>query len=168
MIPCRSKDDFFLELRSEIDRRRRPTNGAHGIRRSVMVFFDSSKTLLEFYRSDVIGDLRSVAQTITEDIAGAQKDALFRKATDQGAVSLLIREYGRGTDFKCHDEAMLNAGGVHVIQAFYAPELAEEIQIKGRGARQGKEGSYRYGSLGGLHLDIQWRLTRLISLVSLS
>ena len=47
------------------------------------------------------------------------------------------------TDFKVFDARLLQAGGVHVIQAFFSTELSEEIQIKGRCARQGAEGSFR-------------------------
>jgi preprotein translocase subunit SecA len=44
----------------------------------------------------------------------------------------MIREVGRGTDFKCYDQALKNSGGVHVIQSFFSTDIAEEIQIKGR------------------------------------
>jgi len=64
------------------------------------------------------------------------------QATRSGAITLMIREFGRGTDFKCFDSRMLDGGGVHVIQAFFSTEIAEEIQIKGRTARQGARGSY--------------------------
>jgi Mg-chelatase subunit ChlD len=37
---------------------------------------------------------------------------------------------------------VLDKGGVHVIQTFFSVEKAEEVQIKGRTARQGKKGSY--------------------------
>ncbi len=49
---------------------------------------------------------------------------------------------GRGTDFVCHDETVINNGGIHVIQTFLSEELSEEVQIKGRSARQGDPGSY--------------------------
>ena len=55
----------------------------------------------------------------------------------------MIREYGRGTDFKYYDSRLLLAGGAHVIQAFFSTEQSEEVQIKGRCARQGTEGSFR-------------------------
>ena len=55
----------------------------------------------------------------------------------------MIREFDRGTDFKCFDSRMLSDGGVHVIQTFFSLDLSEEIQIKGRTARQGENGSYR-------------------------
>ena len=46
------------------------------------------------------------------------------------------------TDFFCHDPELKEAGGVHVIQTFLSLDKAEEVQIKGRTARQGEDGSY--------------------------
>ena len=40
------------------------------------------------------------------------------------------------------DHQRLQAGGVHVIQAFVSDDISEEIQIQGRTARQGKSGTY--------------------------
>lgn len=51
--------------------------------------------------------------------------------------------FGRGTDFFCKDEAVENNGGVHIIQTFLSEEISEEIQIQGRTARQGKQGTYQ-------------------------
>jgi len=34
-------------------------------------------------------------------------------------------------------------GGIHVVQTFFCSDLGEEIQIKGRTARQGQEGSFQ-------------------------
>ena len=34
------------------------------------------------------------------------------------------------------------AGGVHVIQAFFSEDMATEVQVQGRTARQGKSGTY--------------------------
>ena len=41
-----------------------------------------------------------------------------------------------------HDQIVSVNGGVHVIQTFLSEELSEEIQIKGRTARQGENGSF--------------------------
>merc|ERR1711871_706170 len=57
-------------------------------------------------------------------------------------MGLATRSFGRGTDFFCHDGALDNLGGVHVLQAFFSLSLSEEIQIKGRTGRQGSRGSY--------------------------
>ena len=40
----------------------------------------------------------------------------------------MIREFDRGTDFKCFDSRMLSDGGVHVIQTFFSLDVSEEIQ----------------------------------------
>jgi hypothetical protein len=137
---CDNKADHFLELRNEIDRRRCQVNG---IRRAIMVFFDSKSTLLAFYGSVYMEDLAAVTRTITQATVNCEKEASILKATDQGAITLMILELGRGTDFKCFDSRMLQAGGAHVIQAFFSCDRSEETQIKGRCARQGAEGSFR-------------------------
>jgi len=139
---CRDKDSFFLDLVHEIEARRRPESPGYDIKRPVMVFFESSKTLLEFYQSEQMEFLRSSSRTITESILPTDKEGAFLQATSAGAITLMIREYGRGTDFKCFDSTVLDAGGVHVIQAFFSKEISEEIQLKGRAARQGTSGSF--------------------------
>ena len=39
-----------------------------------------------------------------------------------GYVTLLTREYGRGTDFISYDDNVNNNGGVHVLQTFLSEE----------------------------------------------
>ena len=63
-------------------------------------------------------------------------------ATKQGRITLATREFGRGTDFKYHGDAVINAGGLAVIQTFFTFDYSEEIQIRGRTRRQGTTGSY--------------------------
>ena len=55
---------------------------------------------------------------------------------------MFTKIFGRGTDFIIHDKIVSVNGGVHVIQTFLSEELSEEMQIKGRTARQGEDGSY--------------------------
>jgi preprotein translocase subunit SecA len=50
--------------------------------------------------------------------------------------------FGRGTDFELLDDHIKSVGGLHVIQAFLSLEESEEVQIKGRTARQNNNGSY--------------------------
>ena len=130
-----------MELRNEIEARRKPEKEG-GTTRAVMVFFENSKVLLEFYECEHMEDLKAITRTVTEEISSSEKDGAFLQATMAGAVTLMIREFGRGTDFKCFDSRMIDSGGVHVIQSFFSMEAAEEIQIKGRAARQGAKGSY--------------------------
>ena len=143
---CDTEDDHFLEIKNEIDRRQIPVNGDRSIKRSILIFFDSSEVLLRFYESSVMDPLRKITQVITEATSPTEKSSAFIQATQRGAITLMIREYGRGTDFKNYDTGMLDAGGAHVIQAFFSTDLSEEVQIKGRCARQGADGSLRYVS----------------------
>jgi preprotein translocase subunit SecA len=76
-----------------------------------------------------------------------EKNVIVNGSTCSGKVLLFTRIFGRGTDFVVHDENVTNNGGVHVIQTFLSEELSEEIQIKGRTARQGDEGSYSMNML---------------------
>ena len=78
------------------------------------------------------------------------RDSIITGATRQGQITLATRIYGRGTDFKIHDDRMEKCGGMHVIQTFFSRDLSEEIQIMGRCARQGCRGSYSQVLLGGL------------------
>jgi preprotein translocase subunit SecA len=48
-------------------------------------------------------------------------------ATIQGQITLATREFGRGTDFKYHGSAVIEAGGLAVIQAFFTSDYSEEI-----------------------------------------
>jgi len=139
-----SDDDanFHLDLRNEINTRRKPKDDGCPLR-AVMIFFESRKEAEAFYESVQMRDLKSQVRVLTEEIALEDKEGTFKQSTKSGAITLMIREYGRGTDFVCHDERMLKGGGVHVIQAFFSTEISEEIQIKGRTARQGARGSYR-------------------------
>jgi preprotein translocase subunit SecA len=144
VILCDS-DDFSLSIQNEIALRREPVGGAKDILHPVMVFFDSAETLHNFYDS-MGSEAKQIwkVRTVTQDVPPSEKASHFLKATQKGSVTLMIREYGRGTDFKCYDQRMLDAGGVHVIQSFFSSDFSEEIQIRGRTARQGAKGSYRY------------------------
>ena len=43
------------------------------------------------------------------------KDILIKKSTMSREISLIIREFGRGTDFLCIDDDVNENGGVVVI-----------------------------------------------------
>eukprot|EP00935_MAST-01C_sp_MAST-1C-sp1_P000726 g726.t1 len=84
-----------------------------------------------------------VVDTITSDTRNKDIAMKVDKATRAGAVTLLSREHGRGLDFSCRDKRVEEAGGLHVVQTFLSKTLAEEIQIRGRTARQKNQGSFQ-------------------------
>ncbi len=52
------------------------------------------------------------------------------------SLTLMTREFGRGTDFKIYDKSVKrDDSGVTIIQTFLSQDINEEIQIKGRVAR---------------------------------
>jgi SecA DEAD-like domain len=141
---CDTRSDHIFELKQELLRRRLPTVETQKVHRPVMIFFDCQDALFAFHDSTLMESLKKEVAVVTEATPTYEKDSLFLKATEAGAITLLIRDFGRGTDFKCFDRRVLNAGGVHVIQAFFSKDVSEEIQIMGRCARQGTDGSFRY------------------------
>lgn len=63
-------------------------------------------------------------------------------AVVSGKITLMSSAFGRGTDFLLLDETIKKNGGLHIIQAFLSVDESEEVQIKGRTARQDSNGSY--------------------------
>ena len=81
--------------------------------------------------------------SVTADVDNAALDHAVTRAARLGNATLFTRLHGRGLDFACHDEQLDNNGGIHVVQTFLSEEEAEEIQIRGRSARQDKNGTYK-------------------------
>jgi preprotein translocase subunit SecA len=64
-----------------------------------------------------------------------EKNICVKSAANQGHITLATRSFGRGTDFICNDNTVLENGGVHVIITFFPESIAEEIQLIGRTGR---------------------------------
>eukprot|EP01051_Picozoa_sp_SAG22_P005879 SAG22_NODE_363_length_11694_cov_40.815783_18_plen_225_part_00 len=138
--------NWFRAIRNEINLR---LVGSGGYKLAVVVFFESFKVLKEFFESRELADIKETVLTMTERTSPNEREGLVRQAASTGSVSLLTREYGRGSDFKCYDDELLLNGGVHVIQTFFSDLVSEETQIQGRTARQGDKGSYSLS----VHID---------------
>lgn len=121
-------EQIFLQLINKHKEPYKLTNDeisvdANGIRKS-----DISKS----YDRKTLGDnwSSSVERLVGDFCAG-----------EAGAITLAIHSYGRGTDFKCSGPANQN-GGLHVIQTWFSEDPKEEVQIRGRTARNGSPGVY--------------------------
>jgi hypothetical protein len=108
--------------------------------RPVIVYFESEEKLNEF-RSSEYGQRLQDVNIVTEKTTNLP--FYVAKATEAGNVTLFPRVFGRGLDFISRDTAVDAAGGVHVIQTFFSEFQSEEIQIRGRTARQSKRGTYK-------------------------
>ena len=95
MILADDESNFFMELRKEIYTCCKPEKEG-GVTPAVMIFFENSKTLLDFYKCEHMQDIKAKTRTITEDIASSDKDGAFLQASVSGSITLMIREFGRG------------------------------------------------------------------------
>lgn len=131
-----SADAFRLRLIEEIERYNS---------RAVIAFFESKESLVTFWRSD---DFKMHAESgrlhvLLEEMRTDEKQQIVScRSGAARAITLATRPFGRGTDFAAMDESVNKAGGIHVISSFLAGTESEEIQIKGRTARQGEQGSF--------------------------
>ena len=120
----------------------------------MLVFFSDDKRLSDFLA--FTGDLGTTPYYITPNwtfdpdrkkkkrsFSDEEVDRLISMACAglHGKVTLLTKEFGRGLDFQAEAEVVEN-GGVHVIQTFFSVDIKEEIQIRGRTARNDDPGSY--------------------------
>ena len=108
MIIADDDANFHLELCNEINTRRKPDKEGFPLR-AVMIFFERRQVIEAFYESDqmkLLG-LKPITRVITEEIAPQERKGAFLQATNAGSITLMIREYGRGTDFKVYDNRML-------------------------------------------------------------
>ena len=113
--------------------------------RAVIAFFESKDSLMSFWRSDgfkACSDSGRVHVLLEEMRADEKQQIVSCRSGAAGAVTLATRPFGRGTDFAAIDESVNKAGGIHVVSSFLADTQSEEIQIKGRTARQGEQGSF--------------------------
>lgn len=102
-----------------------------GTRRAVFVVFETGAQLQAFLDAHEYQSMRPDTLVLTETANSAEKKRIVDLASSSGQVTFFTKIFGRGTDFKVHDQIVSVNGGVHVIQTFLSEELSEEIQIKG-------------------------------------
>ena len=123
-------DEYYKKLQTEIEI-------ALNNKRAILVFFENEARLNSFKQSPYCPESCNVIVESSMD-----KNRLFRKATISNTCTLLTKVFGRGTDFSVKDKDVINNNGVLVIQTFFSDSFSEEIQIKGRTARQGSKGQF--------------------------
>jgi preprotein translocase subunit SecA len=134
-----AKRDHYNEIRSQImEFRKSKCEG--GVDRPVLVFFQTTSDVDAFVKQ--IGSPKLNCGLLTERLNGDEQRHMVRQAVSAGAITLTTKDFGRGTDFISLDPRVESSGGVHVIQTFVSDDVSEELQIRGRTARQGNSGSY--------------------------
>merc|ERR1711988_1548606 len=139
------KDDYFREIAQEINYKSYKNDDTKSLYRAIIVFFENNNRLEEFQRSEYFRRnifYKSSINILTEETDERTRDVYVSKAATCGQITLTTKYFGRGTDFVSWDEELNQKGGVHVLQTFLSTTESEEVQIKGRSARQGQNGSY--------------------------
>ncbi|CAF4036847.1 unnamed protein product [Rotaria magnacalcarata] len=131
--------NYFKAIGKEIDKRAIETLE---VQRAIFIFFESKQKLTEFYESKELESRKKSVVCLTDGANSEEKEKVIRCATLSGQITLFTRNFGIGTNFICYDKILEENGGVHVIQTFLSQEQFEEIQIIGRTARQGDNGSF--------------------------
>ncbi|CAF2540353.1 unnamed protein product [Rotaria sp. Silwood2] len=137
-IMIENRDEYFNRINSEIDNKLTGSSE----KRAILIFFESKQKLEEFYQSKAFETKQSIVTILREEENFEEKEKVIRRATVPGQITLFTRTFGRGTDFIRYDQSVSTNGGIHVIQTFLSEDCSEEIQIKGRTARQDDKGSY--------------------------
>jgi hypothetical protein len=108
----------------------------------VVVFFETEARMKAY---DEWLEARNISKPNQEMVTEEEDNIDFyvRFAARSGNATLFTKFHGRGTDFKVREDSVDAAGGMHVLQTFLSEEKAEEIQIRGRSARQDKRGTYK-------------------------
>jgi len=108
----------------------------------ILVIFENLNSLQEFRNSECFNDqINCKVLMLTELQNNKEKNETIRGAVMPDRLTLITKSFGRGTDFRSHLIKGKNQGP-HIIQTFFSEEISEEIQIKGRTARQNDSGSY--------------------------
>jgi len=112
--------------------------------RAIIVFFENKERLLHFKRSDYFSNVieHTKVNILTPEVKFDDRKIMIDKAATCGQVTLSVKTFARGTDFASEDNELNKKGGVHVLQTFFSTMESEEVQTKGRAARQGEQGSY--------------------------
>jgi len=131
--------DYYNRIETEVKKK---MTGSKGKERAILVFFESAAELDACRKSPAFNNRREKILCLTEEANAQEKDNIIKRATCSGQITFLTRTFGRGTDFVVNDQDVIASGGIHVIQTFVSDELSEEVQIQGRTARQGDEGTF--------------------------
>lgn len=112
--------------------------------RAALVVFDTIEKLKKF--QEWLRDNPAGVPTpgvLTELLESQKRQTVIYESTTSKKVTLMTRQYGRGTDFVCYDKRVTERErGVHVIVAFLPESAEEETQIRGRTGRLDNPGSF--------------------------
>jgi Mg-chelatase subunit ChlD len=138
-INFQSKDAFH----SQIVARVQDVRSQQSFHRPILIVLKDESEVKIFARKfqSTLRQLTAPLQ-LTEAVPFDERDRIISLASSEGAITLVARSYGRGSDFVSFSRAVNDKGGVHVILTFLPELVSEMVQIKGRTGRQDNKGSF--------------------------
>ena len=129
--------------RDQIIKEARTRMGSTNTKRPVLIFFEANGELQAFCDAYGCG-MKDGCQCLilNEKLTINEKRKVIKDSCQLNTVTLCTKIFGRGIDFIVTDDRVNDLGGPHVIQTFFSDDISEEIQIKGRTARNGGNGSF--------------------------
>lgn len=76
----------------------------------------------QVHQSEKVKTCLSDCCFLSEDEAEHERDTTIRLAGRKGRVTFMTSYFSRGTDFMIEDQALIKAGGFHVIQTYISKD----------------------------------------------
>lgn len=113
---------------------------------AAIVFFEDEFILKQFLSNERFkrsgnGEIHRKAKTLTAATEPEFRNSLVMSAASRGQNTLATHEFTRGTDFVCNDPRLVD--GMLIISGYFPATNADELQLKGRTARGGLNGSMK-------------------------
>ncbi len=83
--------------------------------RPIILFFENNKALEQFEKSENFKLKNFSYQILNEKLTPQEKMMAVLKATQSRQITLSTKNFGRGTDFCCYDQEVIEKGGLVVI-----------------------------------------------------
>ena len=88
--------------------------------------FENETKLLDYYNSEDMKVMKKDVNYLTEAASIDEIKDTVQKVSRPGQITLLTRNFGRGSDFIVRNNGLLMHGGVHNIQTFGSESLSED------------------------------------------
>jgi tetratricopeptide (TPR) repeat protein len=134
VVVLADEERFYQEISLEVSKKQK--------RVACLVFFENEARMKSYATYLTSNNIQATNQfLVAGEVDKSDLDHYVQRAARMGNCTLFTKIHGRGLDFVCHDDQVDSNGGIHVVQTFLSEEESEEIQIRGRSARQDKNGT---------------------------
>ena len=129
VVVLADEERFYQEISLEVSKKQK--------RVACLVFFENEARMKSYESYLTSNNIQATNQfLVAGEVDKSDLDHYVQRAARMGNCTLFTKIHGRGLDFVCHDDQVDSNGGIHVVQTFLSEEESEQIQIRGRSARQ--------------------------------